>query len=86
VQVFITLALTKISICLFLLRIVSTGRVKAAMFTIIGVTTLFTSVCVFLFLGVCRPLKAYWDVRVDGKCLNNPQVEGVIIAQGGILP
>ena len=86
VQVFITLALTKISICLFLLRIVNTGMVKTVMFTVIGITVLFTSVCVLLFLGICRPLQAYWDVGVNGKCLSNPQVEGIIIAQGGIIP
>lgn len=82
IQTFITLALVKISICLFLLRIVESRNVKRGMYALIGFTSLFTAICVFLLLGVCRPLKAYWDVGVDGKCLSSQQVEAVIIAQG----
>ncbi len=82
IQTFITLALVKISICLFLLRIVESRNIKRGMYALIGFTTLFTAICVFLFLGVCRPIKAYWDVGVDGKCLSNQQVEAIIIAQG----
>ena len=84
VQVFITLMLTKVSICLFLLRIIDSQQVKRYMYSLIGFMALFTAICVFLFLGVCRPLKAYWDVGVDGKCLSNHQVESIIIAQGGM--
>ena len=74
--------LTKISICLFLLRIVDSKRVKRGMYTLIGFTVLFTAISVFLFLGVCRPLKAYWDVGVNGACLSNHQVKSVVLAQG----
>ena len=85
VQVFITLLLTKISICLFLLRIVNSSKVTKFMYSLIGFMVLFTAVCVFLFLGICRPLKAYWDVGVQGTCLSDRQVESVVIAQGGML-
>ena len=51
-----------------------------------GFMVLFTAVCVFLFLGICRPLEAYWDVGVQGTCLSDRQVESVIFAQGGSLP
>lgn len=60
-QAFITLGMTKISICLFLLRIVEDRRIVRGIYAIIGFTILFTSVCVFFFPGVCRPLRAYWD-------------------------
>ena len=83
IQTFITLALMKVSICLFLLRIVNTKYVVRGMYALISFVTLFTAVFVFLFLGVCRPLKAYWDVGVDGVCLSNHQVESIVIAQGG---
>jgi len=53
------------------------------MYSLIGFTVLFTAVSVFLFIGVCRPLKAYWDVGVDGTCLSNHQIVSVVIAQGG---
>ncbi|KAL2048398.1 hypothetical protein N7G274_000309 [Stereocaulon virgatum] len=81
-QTFITLMFTKISICLFLLRIVDTRNIKFAMYSLIGCLIIFTSVSVSLFLGVCRPLKAYWDVGVDGVCLSNHQVESIVLAQG----
>ena len=82
IQTFITLALMKISICLFLLRIVDTRNVVRGMYALISCITLFTAVFVFLFLGVCRPLRAYWDVGVDGVCLSNHQVESIVLAQG----
>ena len=85
VQVFITLLLTKISICLFLLRIVASSKVKRLMYGLIVFMVLFTAVCVFLFLGICRPLKAYWDVGVKGTCLSDRQVESIVIAHGGRL-
>ena len=86
VQVFITLCLTKVSICLFLLRIVDSRKVVRGMYVLIGFMVLFSSVFVFLFVGICRPLKAYWDVGVNGWCFSNPQIESIVIAQGGMLP
>ena len=56
------------------------------MYVLIGFMVLFSSVFVFLFIGICRPLKAYWDVGVNGWCFSNPQVESIVIAQGGMLP
>ena len=82
IQTFITLALMKISICLFLLRIGYTSQVARAMYALITYITLFTAVSVFLFLGVCRPLRAYWDVGVDGVCLSKHQVKSIVLAQG----
>ena len=82
IQTFITLALMKISICLFLLRIGYTKQVARAMYALIIYITLFSAVSIFLFVGICRPLKAYWDVGVDGVCLSNHQVESVVLAQG----
>ena len=82
IQTFITLALMKVSICLFLLRILDTKHVVRGMYALISCITLFTAVSVFLFLGVCRPLRAYWDVGVNGVCLSNHQVESVVLAQG----
>ncbi|KAL6717791.1 hypothetical protein ACLMJK_003876 [Lecanora helva] len=82
IQTFITLALMKISICLFLLRIVETHVVVRSMYAIIAFVTLFTAISVFLFLGVCRPLRSYWTVGVNGVCLSDRQLESVAIAQG----
>ena len=77
---------TKISICLFLLRIVDSKKVRTAMHVVIGALVVFTAIFVFLFLGVCRPLKAYWNIGVDAVCLSDNVFENVVIAQGGTSP
>lgn len=77
---------TKISICLFLLRIIVEERLRRPVYALIGVLIVFHMICVFLFLGVCRPIKAYWEVGIDGICLGKGQVERLIVAQGGELP
>lgn len=83
IQTFITLMFTKISICLFLLRIVDGRKVRMAMHTLIGCLVLFTTVFTCLFLGICRPLKAYWNTGVESVCLSDKVVENILIAQGG---
>ena len=83
IQTFITLMFTKISICLFLLRIVDSRATRIAMYSTIAFLVLFTTVCVALFLGICRPLKAYWDIGVDGACLSDNEIKNIVIAQGG---
>lgn len=83
IQTFITLMLTKTSICLFLLRIVDNRKIRTGIYALIGCLGLFTTICIALFLGICRPLKAYWDTRDDGVCLSDGQVEAVVLAQGG---
>ena len=82
-QTFLTLMFTKISICLFLLRIMVEKWLRRPVYTLIGVNVAFTATCVSLFWGICRPLNSYWTVGVDGKCLGKGQVERLIIAQGG---
>ena len=86
IQTFITLMLTKISICLFLLRIVDAKRFKLALYGLIGFLVVFTAVFIFLFIGICRPLKAYWNIDMeDAVCLSDLQVQNIVIAQGGKL-
>ncbi|KAI4287806.1 MAG: hypothetical protein L6R35_002937 [Caloplaca aegaea] len=82
IQTFITLMFTKISICLFLLRIVDSRKVRIAMYSLIGCLVLFTTIFVCLFLAICRPLKAYWNTGMDAVCLSDKQFENIIIAQG----
>ncbi|CAF9937459.1 MAG: hypothetical protein HETSPECPRED_000546 [Heterodermia speciosa] len=82
IQTFITLMFTKISICLFLLRIVDSKKVRTAMHVVIAALVVFTAIFVCLFLGICRPLKAYWNTGVDAVCLSDNVIENVVIAQG----
>lgn len=82
-QTFLTLMFTKISICLFLLRIMVERWLRRPVYALIGILIVFHMTCVFLFLGVCRPLRSYWELGVDGVCLGKGQVERLIIAQAG---
>ncbi|KAL8728057.1 MAG: hypothetical protein Q9166_005657 [cf. Caloplaca sp. 2 TL-2023] len=66
-QTFIAIMFTKISICLFLIRIKNDKSNKIFMYSLIAANILVTAVSCFLFLGICRPLHAYWDVGVEGK-------------------
>lgn len=84
IQTFITLMFTKISICLFLLRIVDSKNIRVAMHVLIGCLVLFTAVFTCLFLGICRPLKAHWNTGMDAICLSDNTVENIVIAQGGM--
>ncbi|KAL8827880.1 MAG: hypothetical protein Q9170_006836 [Blastenia crenularia] len=81
-QTFIAIMFTKISICLFLLRIKNDKSNKIFMYTLIAANVLVTAVMCFLFLGICRPLHAYWDIGVEGRCLSTHQVEAIVAAQG----
>ncbi|KAI4236318.1 MAG: hypothetical protein LQ352_008023, partial [Teloschistes flavicans] len=81
-QTFITIMFTKISICLFLKRIKNDRTNRLFVYTLIAANVLVTAVMCFLFLGMCRPLHAYWDVGVEGKCFSTHQVEAMVAAQG----
>ncbi|KAL8805661.1 MAG: hypothetical protein Q9182_001805 [Xanthomendoza sp. 2 TL-2023] len=82
-QTFIAIMFTKISICLFLLRINNDKFNKIFMYTLISACVLVTALSCFLFLGICRPLRAHWDVGVEGKCLSKHQTMAVVASQGG---
>ena len=84
IQTFITLMFTKISICLFLLRIVDGRNIRIGMYLLIGCLILFTTVFTCLFLGICRPLKAYWNVGMESVCLSDKMVENIVMAQGSM--
>ena len=73
----------KISICLFLLRIVDHKGARRFMHGLIAVLVITTAVFVFLFFGICRPLSAYWTVGTEGDCLGSHREMQIMIAQGG---
>ncbi|KAL8646687.1 MAG: hypothetical protein Q9210_005994, partial [Variospora velana] len=81
-QTFITIMLTKISICLFLLRIKNDVSNKIFMYILITANVVVTSVICFLLLGICQPLRAYWDVGVDGQCFSTRQFMIMVASQG----
>lgn len=82
IQVFITLAISKISICLFLLRISKFARYRNFLFTLIALIILTHTPLTLLYLLQCIPLNKNWDPKVPGYCFPKPAVEKIIIAQG----
>lgn len=85
VQVFLTLLLSKISICLFLLRLSSFRRIRLGLH---GMNVfLITShiPLTFLIIFQCNPISKYWRNPLEGpgNCFDKDTVATIIIIQGG---
>ena len=86
IQVFITLALSKISICLFLLRISKFERWRWFLFGLIGFLVVTHVPLTFLYIFQCIPIQKIWQSTqgpVSGHCMSKKATERVIIVQGG---
>ncbi|KAI9702004.1 MAG: hypothetical protein M1836_001348 [Candelina mexicana] len=81
-QTFLTLTFTKVSICLFLLRITSGKWLVRGIHSLVAVLIVFHLIIFGLFCGFCRPLKTYWDKTVPGVCFSKHQEMHIILAQG----
>ena len=64
---FITLPLTKMSICFFILRIKNTGWLKWWLWTMMAGLVLTNLVPIIVLCAQCQPVRAYWD-RGAGSC------------------
>lgn len=85
IQVIIGTCVTKMSVSIFILRILSRTRkyityLVYALMVIVVVTTL---ALVITFLLQCRPLNAVYNPRVHGQCYSKHVVFGVAYGQGG---
>ncbi|CAL8582198.1 hypothetical protein XPA_007867 [Xanthoria parietina] len=81
-QTFTAIMFTKISICVFLLRIKDDRTNKIFMYSLIGANIIVTAVSCALFLTFCRPLHAFWDVGVEGDCFSKRHLMATVAAQG----
>ena len=82
-QVFVTLATSKISICLFLLRLSVANKWRIILHLLIAFITLTHIPLLVLFMAQCQPINAYWDTSIpNGHCWSKDTVEIIIIAQG----
>ncbi|KAL9129118.1 MAG: hypothetical protein Q9175_007384 [Cornicularia normoerica] len=85
IQVFITLALSKISICLFLLRISKFERWRWFLYGLIGFLVITHVPLTLLVVFQCRPLQKNWETAeeaIPGHCMSKKAVEKIIIVQG----
>ncbi|KAI4233244.1 MAG: hypothetical protein LQ349_004533 [Xanthoria aureola] len=84
VQVFLTLLLSKISICLFLLRLSSFRKIRLGLhgMNIFLITSHIP--LTFLMMFQCTPISKYWRNPLEGpgKCFDKDTVAIIIIVQG----
>lgn len=86
IQVFVTLALSKISICLFLLRISKFERWRWFLFGLIAFLVVTHVPLTLLYMFQCIPIQKAWQSAqgpVPGHCMSKKAVEKIIIVQGG---
>lgn len=81
IQTFATLTWTKVSICLFLIRIPATKALIRPLQASIAFLLLSNVVLTVLWIVQCRPVDAAWDSDVQGNCFGRGQLERIIISQ-----
>ena len=81
IQTFQTLMFTKISICLFLLRIpVEKIYIRPLQGAIIGLIV-SNIILTLLWIFQCNPIASSWNKQTPGKCFTNAQLSRIIISQ-----
>ena len=81
-QTMLALAATKISICLFLLRLTQFSRLKKALYGLIALTVVSHVPLFFAYVFQCNQIYNNWDLERPG-CFPKDSVEAIIITQGG---
>ena len=81
IQTFATLMWTKVSICLFLLRIPVQPHFVRPLQAALVILILSNVVLTILWIAQCRPVAAAWSDSIDGKCFSKRQKECIILAQ-----
>ena len=85
-QIFLYLvnSTTKVSICLYILRIKRTGWLKWSMYALMAGLTVTALTCSIILLAQCRPIYRNWDrTNPHGSCWKPKVYEDAIWAQVG---
>ena len=85
IQTFATLMWTKVSICLFLLRIPVTKWLIRPLEVALAILILSNVILTILWIVQCRPVAAAWDSNLGGKCFSKDQLRSIIFAQASRL-
>lgn len=85
IQTFTTLTLTKISICLFLIRIPTTKSLIRPLQAAIVILVVSFLVLTLLWIFQCQPVSAAWskDTIPDAQCFSRGMLLRIIISQAG---
>ena len=85
IQTFATLMWTKVSICLFLLRIPVQPHFVRPLQAALVFLILSNVVLTILWIVQCRPIAAAWNDSIDGQCFSKRQKECIIFVQASKL-
>ena len=81
IQTFATLMWTKISICLFLLRITISKAFIRPLQAAIIILVLSNVILTVLWVVQCDPVALAWDLTQQGTCFSVVQIDDIILAQ-----
>ena len=81
IQTFQTLMFTKISICLFLLRIPVEKHLIRPIHGAIFILIVSNVVLTLLWIFQCNPIASAWNKQIPGSCFTNAQLQRIIISQ-----
>ncbi|MCJ1386799.1 hypothetical protein MMC17_009926 [Xylographa soralifera] len=81
IQTFATLMWTKISICLFLLRITISKAFIRPLQVAIVILVLSNVILTVLWAVQCNPVALAWDLTQQGTCFSVVQIDNIILAQ-----
>ena len=81
IQTFATLMWTKISICLFLMRIPASKALIRPLQGAVVFLALSNVILTILWIVQCRPVAKAWHDDIDGSCFSKGQQERIIISQ-----
>ncbi|KAL8897228.1 MAG: hypothetical protein Q9192_002682 [Flavoplaca navasiana] len=83
---FLIVSITKIGICLFILRIKKTGWLRWCLYALMAGLVITTLPCIIILSAQCRPLWALWEPQA-GTCWSRDVYNDAIWAQvGGLSP
>ncbi|KAL9615574.1 MAG: hypothetical protein Q9204_008768 [Flavoplaca sp. TL-2023a] len=82
VQAILTLAISKISICLLLLRLSQFSKLKKGLYWLIAFIFVTHLPLVVLLIVQCRPVEKTWNTIIDGRCFSKDMIANILIAQG----
>ena len=78
-----SITLTKISICLLIIRISNNKRLIRFLYGLMGAVLLINSAAFIDLVAQCRPLVAFWDYTIKGKCWSHEVLAIFAWIQGG---
>ncbi|KAG8529629.1 uncharacterized protein KY384_005109 [Bacidia gigantensis] len=81
IQTFFTLMWTKVSICLFLLRIPVTKRLIRPLQASVVFLLVSNVVLTIIWIAQCKPVDRAWNEHKKGSCLSKGELQRVIMAQ-----